>query len=335
MTRDDDLSRFVRNALRDGQTPDAIRTALQSAGWTAPEIDAALSGWTVIDGSGPVPRPLRSREARNALFYALLFVVLGMVAGNTLSLLFGQINLWMPEPGDIRSYGRLTGLRWSMAALIVFLPVFWLLDRTDSRATRSDPSRKHGTMRRWLSALAMLIAVITLLGDALYLIYTWLDGQVTPRFLVKSATVALLALIVLAYFREDRGLPIRAVPVPAAAGLIALGAIALGLSFWTIGGPGQGRMEQRDRWRISDMQILARDVAACAAVDRNDLPDTLDPMTCARNPANLTGYASELRYTRITATEFELCTEVEFPPAVADWSLRIDGTTACLSTRTD
>ena len=330
-----DLSHYVRDALNAGRTPDDVRQSLQSADWTMTEIDAALSGWTHIEGHGAIPRPIRSSAARDAVFYALLFVVFGMVVGSTLTLLFAQINLWLPEPDEAQSYRRLSGLRWSMAALIVFVPVFWALDRKDRRAAATDPARQHGTVRRWLSAIAMLLAAITLLGDALYLIYSWLDGQITVRFLVKSATVAAMALVVLAYFRETRDLPFRMLPIPAAWVLIAASVLALGLSFWQVGGPGQGQMEQRDRWRISDLRVLSGDVTLCTKIDRSNLPESLDPMACARNPAQLTGYASGITYHRIAANEFELCTDVEAPAVLDGYALRVEGQTVCLQRRTD
>ena len=241
----------------------------------------------------------------------------------------------MPEPDETRSYTRLTGLRWSMAALIVFIPVFWLLDRKDRRATASDSARQHGTVRRWLSAIAMLFAVIALLGDALYLIYSWLDGQITIRFLAKSATVAVMAGIVLAYFRETRDLPFPTIPLPASWVLTGLAMLSLGLSLWVVGGPAQGQMEQRDRWRMSDLRSLSADVALCTKIDLTALPETLDPMICARNPARLTGYASDITYRRISATEFALCTVLEFPPAVWDYGLKIDENTACIERAID
>ncbi len=335
MSPSSDLAHFVRDALRDGRSEAQIRASLHTAGWTETEIDAALSGWMVSDDIGAVPRPVRSSAARDALFYALLFVVFAMVAGNTLTLLFAQINLWLPDPDEPARYSRLAGLRWSMAALIVFTPVFWWIDRTDRRATATDPARRHGTMRRWLSAIAMLVAVITLLGDALYLIYTWLDGQITLRFLVKSATVAVMALIVLAYFREDRDVPLPHLPLPAAWGLIALAAVALVLTFRAVGGPAQGQMEQRDQWRLSDLRTLSEDIHLCPGIDRTDLPETLDPMTCASNPARLTGFASSVRFSRVGPTEYTLCTEVEFPPAIEGYGLRVDGNTVCIQHRTD
>ncbi len=324
-----DLSQYIRNALKAGHTKDEIRTTLQAADWTETEIETALAGWMTSADGDTIPRPIRSSAARDALFYALLFVVFGMVAGNTLTLLFAQINLWLPDPGARQSYSGLSGLRWSMAALIVFVPVFWWIDRKDRHAGKTDPARRHGTVRRWLSAIAMLLAVITLLGDALYLIFNWLDGQITPRFVVKSATVGGMAVIVLTYFREDRDLPLARMPLPAAWVLITLAGVALILSFRAVGGPAQGQIEQRDQWRISDLHRLTEDIRACPGIDLSNLPDVLDPMSCASNPERLTGFASAISYQRISATDYMLCTEVEFPLAIEDHGLRITGNTVC------
>lgn len=331
MPIDPDLSAFVREALRAGRAERGIRDELSEAGWTGPEIDAALAGWMPREGGAPVPRPVRSRAAREALFYALLFVVFGMVAGNTLSLLLGQVDLRIPEPGDAREVRGPGGLRWSMASLIVFLPVLWGLDRADRRATRSDPSRRHGPVRRWLSAIALLLAALALLGDALYLIHSWLGGQITLRFAVKSAIVAVMAGVVLAYFREARNPAVGALPVPAIWPLTGLAIMSLGLSFWTVGGPAQGRMETRDTWRLGDLRRLAQDVAVCEAIAGDVLPERLDPMICAQAPARLTGYAGSVRYERLSPARFRLCTELEAPDRALGGDLEITGSTACLS----
>jgi hypothetical protein len=330
-----ELSNYIRDALQSGQSQDDIAKSLRTADWTDTEIDAALASWLPLDGAGAVPRPMRSTAARDALFYSLLFVVFGMVVGSTLTLLFAQINNWLPEPGEAATYGRLSGLRWSMATLIVFVPVFWTLDRKDRQATATDPAHRHGTVRRWLSALAMLVATLALLGDALYLIYSWLDGQITLRFLIKSATVALIAGVVLAYFRETRTLPATTLPLPAGWVLIGLAALALGLTFWRVGGPAQGQMDQRDRWRLSDLRTLANDVTDCVDIDRANLPETLDPMICARNPARLTGFASEITYERASATACSLCIQIENPAAVDSYDLRLNANAVCIDRRTD
>mgnify|MGYP005989782211 CR=1 FL=1 len=321
MTGTNRLTGFVRDALAAGQARSDIRAALLGAGWTAPEVETALDAWSDAAEGGPVPRPVRSRAAQDAFFYALLFIAFGVVAGNVLSLGMAQINAWLP---DIDSHqGGVRGLRWSMAALIVFAPLFWALDRRDRRALARDPSRRHGTVRRWLSSLALLVASIALLGDALMLVYTFLDGQMTARFAARAGLIAVLATIVIGYFRQDD----RSAARPAGLALIALAGAGLALSFVTVGGPAQGRAEHRDRARVSDLRALEADVAACAGQDA--LPETLNPLDCARDPARLTALAAGVTYRRTGAGTFELCVPVESPARVSQYGITIRDDMAC------
>lgn len=329
-----ELSRFIKDALAAGLPRDEIRAALRDAGWSETETEAALARWSDrVTPAGAVPQPVQSTAARDALFYALLFVTFGMVAGNVLALLFGQIEHRLPDPDRAVRYA-VSGLRWSIAALVVFTPTFWLLDRVDARGVRADPSRLTGTIRRWLSALAMLIAVITLLGDALSLIYTFLDGQITARFLAKSAAVALIAAVVLGYFRQGRRKRRHGI-VPAGWVLISLAVVATALAFPLTGGPDRGRMEQRDAARISDLRTLSGDVAMCFEGHQEGLPETLPPLDCARNAGQLTGFAAGITYRRVSDRSFDLCTTVEFPPAVGGYGIALTDDTACLRTTID
>ncbi|OUS36273.1 hypothetical protein A9Q94_09885 [Rhodobacterales bacterium 56_14_T64] len=334
MSTHNDLSDYIRNALKAGQSRDIIRATLLAENWTKTEVEIALAQWSDTTLVGPVPRPVRSTAAKDAFFYVLLFVGFGMVAGNTLAMLLAQVNFWIPEAGRTDRYA-VSGIRWSMAAIIVFAPAFWYMNRVDNRATMADSSRSHNTIRRWLSSLAMLIAVITLMGDALYLIYKFLDGHVTARFLAKSAIVALIAGVVLSYFRQERTQSTKVWLLPPAIALLGLTALGLGLSLSTIGGPFQGKKEQRDRWRISDLRSLAGDIRNCETIDRNNLPETLDPLTCSDNPGHLTALATEITYTRIDTSEFELCIDVEFPLAISTYNIRVRDNTACLRRETN
>ena len=336
MPAPDTLTAFVQDALGRQHSPDQIRHSLRSADWADSEIDAALAAWQTGDGGIPVPRPVRSTAARDAFFYALLFVAFGMVAANTLTLIFGLLNFWLPDVADRFTSYSVSGLRWSMAALIVFVPAFLLLDRTDSRAGRTDPARQHGTVRRWLSSLALFVAVITLMGDAIYLLYTWLDGQITLRFIAKSLAVAVVACLVLAYFLRDRAGMTRLHPAGSPLLASTLAALVVVLSFSTIGGPRQGMMEQRDSARLADLRTLAHDIERCPSLNLSALPETLDPITCAANPLHLTGLAPEVSYRRLAANRFQLCVPLEAPARVDQYvyDTRISDNTACLERET-
>ncbi|AEV38623.1 hypothetical protein PSE_4119 [Pseudovibrio sp. FO-BEG1] len=328
------LSEFVRDALNKGFSKDDIRSSLSPSDWTAIEIDTALKSWSYDETIGAVPQPQRSTSAWDAVFYALLFAAFGMVIGNTLILLLGLITLWIPEVGDSFSRSGLRSLRWSMAALIIFTPVFLWLHLKDERGSSANPASKYSSVRRWLTAIAIFAAAMTLLCDAIYLIYRFLDGDLTARFIAKSCAVALLSLVVIQYFHQGRQLQenisrqgsLFATWIPS-----GLATLVLALSFWTVGGPMQGQLERRDQLRISDINQLQKGITFCKATRNKDLPEELDPMSCARSPHLLTGYASQVTYKKLSAKQFQLCIEVEAPERLRTYNAELKGNLYCVT----
>ncbi|GGG71467.1 hypothetical protein GCM10011415_19150 [Salipiger pallidus] len=322
MADQDRLGSWIGSAIGAGIPKPVLRAELIAEGWTDREADAALAAWSDTPGAaGAIPRPVRSTAARDALFYALLFITFGMVSGQVLALLFGQIDLWLADP-TTRYIGGAGTARWSLAALIVFAPTFWLLDRADRRSLVEDPARRHGTVRRWLSSIAILIAAMVLLSDALYVIFSYLDGALSSRFIAKALTVAGMAVLVLGYFRQDRG------RTPATAALLGLAALTAVLTFTATGGPAKGRMQARDRAHLSDLDTLSYSVRTCLA-DRADLPETFDPTDCAPSGGTLSAMAEDVRYERLSDTEFRLCVEIEDPGSPRLGNTVMDGTEAC------
>lgn len=317
MQQTPELSRFVRDALTRGRGREDIRASLAASDWTPLEIDAALAQWRYCESAGAVPRPQRSTSAWDALFYTMLFAAFGLMIGHALHLMLGVITMVLPEPGDSYSRWRLNSLRWSMAAVIVFTPAFLWLHAKDTAAVKANPVRKFGTLRRWLTAIAILAAALTLASDAIYVIYAFLKGDLTRQFIVKACAVALMAGVVLTYFRQERQTQTPARFNPGAWLAAGLTALSLGLSLWLSGGPLQGQKETRDLTRLEELQTLRADVAACQDFRENGLPAALDPMRCARAPQQLTGLASAITYERLSKYRFELCTRLEAPERAA------------------
>ncbi|WP_313135467.1 DUF5671 domain-containing protein [Paracoccus jeotgali] len=192
---------FIRRALASGADPAGIDTALAAAGWAERERADALAGWLVLRGLPPVPRPRPYVSAREALLYGLLFVSLGMLAAHLVQIGFRLVEILWPEPGE-RPYLPGSGLRWPMAVLITFTPVFLILNRMAQRRSAAQAAGRS-LVRRWFAAITLLIAVLTLLGDAVVTIYALLDGEIALRFALKSAIVAAVAGLILAYYRDE------------------------------------------------------------------------------------------------------------------------------------
>lgn len=203
MKPSDQLSEFVREALAAGGAPEQIRQALSHAGWSAPEIHEALHGWEVAAGLPPVPRPRPYASAQEALLYGLLFLSLGMIAWHVCDLGMGLIDRLIRDPAEGWGYGGSSSARWSIASLIGFAPLFLFLNRKVARMSMGDAGKRRSLVRKWFASLTLLVASLVFLGDGIYAVYAFLNGELTARFAAKAALVAGMAALVFAYYRDE------------------------------------------------------------------------------------------------------------------------------------
>lgn len=201
----DQLATFVHDALRTGRSRAEIRAALSAAGWTDSEVAGALAAWAETDFTPPVPRPRPFVSAREAFTYGLMFVALAMTAWHLVTLSFALIDIFIPDVVADQDLGlwRMRAMRFSIASLVVFLPLFLLLNQRTQRMTRSDPGQRRSLVRKWVSYVTLFLASMALLGDLIAVIYSLLNGDMTLRFAAKTLTVAVVAGIIFLYFRGE------------------------------------------------------------------------------------------------------------------------------------
>ncbi|MCL7463785.1 DUF5671 domain-containing protein [Phaeovulum sp. NW3] len=204
MRNADHLAAFVRDALIAGRPRPEIEAALRTAGWTPAEISEAMQAWAEGTFLPPVPRPRPYVSAREAFVYGLMFVALAMTAWHLTALSFMLIDRWLPEPGqpDWAAY-QLGGMRWSIATLAVFAPLFLWLNARILRDTRTDPGKRRSTVRKWVGQITLFLAAIALLGDLITVIHAMLSGDLTLRFVLKAGVVGLVAGAIFLVFRQE------------------------------------------------------------------------------------------------------------------------------------
>jgi hypothetical protein len=204
MAGSDELIGFVKEALGRGVTRSQVEDVLRQAGWEAEPIDAALAAFAAVDFPVPVPRPRPSLSAREAFMYLLLFTTLYIGTYNLGNLLFQFINRAFPDPASyaLDNYIR-ESIRWSVASLIVALPVFLYMSRLTNRARRADPNKRSSPIRRWLTYLTLFAAACVLIGDVVMLVFNVLGGELTTRFVLKVLTVGVIAGTVFWYYLSE------------------------------------------------------------------------------------------------------------------------------------
>lgn len=117
-----------------------------------------------------------------------------------LVLSFGLINLTYPSAGD--SYWEIESatdsIRLSIAMLLVFFPTYLYLTRLSNQYKRKGDSGSHNEIAKWLVYLSLLVGGLTILGTLVSVIYGFLNGDLTIRFILKASTI--LAVVGSAFY---------------------------------------------------------------------------------------------------------------------------------------
>ena len=193
---------FVESALRAGQSRDAVRLALEQAGWSKDQIGDALANYAEVAFAVPVPRPRAQLSARDAFWYLLMFGALYLSAFYLGDLLFGFINRAFPDDllySDRTEYVE-SGIRWATAAFIVAFPVFLFTAWKTGKEVAADPTRRNSAIRKWLTYMTLLVAASVIVTDGITLIYNVLSGELTLRFILKVLVVAAIASAGFGYY---------------------------------------------------------------------------------------------------------------------------------------
>jgi len=198
----DEMRDFVRDALIKGESRESISAALQSAGWPEAQVARALEAYASTDFPLPIPRPRSQVSAREAFIYLLLYTTLLICAVQFGSLLFSLIDTSFPDAldPDYRVNSRDSSMRFAISSLVVAFPLFLFLSRVVAKSVQRNPAVRLSWVRKWLTYLALFVAATILMGDIIFLLSKLLDGDLTTRFVLKSATVGLISGCIFGYY---------------------------------------------------------------------------------------------------------------------------------------
>jgi uncharacterized membrane protein len=197
-----DIHAFVKEALTKGLPKADVQKALKMADWPDDEIKAALDMYADVSFPIPVPRRKPYLSAREAFIYLLMFVCLYISAYHFGALLFDFVDRWIP---DVTQSGStdLSGIRMSVASLIVAFPLYLWLTSLTLNAIRKDNDRRTSKIRKWLTYITLFVAAGVIIGDLITLLFNLLGGELTLRFVLKVLVVLLIAGLIFGYYLWD------------------------------------------------------------------------------------------------------------------------------------
>lgn len=244
-----------------------------------------------------------------------LFVMTGLYvsAGTFISLVFGLIDVYLPDP-LVSYYDPASGVRWSLATLTVIFPVYlwgsWFLHK-DMAANGWKADLR---IRKWLVHITLFAAAALVIGDLISLLYNFLQGGLSDRFLLKTLAVFAVGAAVFIYYLYDlRRRPEEfslAMKVFMTATVAVVAAVII-TGFVMAGSPFRERLARFDEQKISHLQSLQGQVVFFwqqkqrlpASLD--ELRDPISGFVPPRDPQS--GEAYEYRVSG--PLSFELCAE--------------------------
>jgi Domain of unknown function (DUF5671) len=267
-----------------------------------------------------------ARSPRDTFMYLLVILMLYSAVTELLVLAFDYINLMLPDALDRNSYiyARPTdSIRFAIAALCVVFPVYLWASRFLIRDMAENPDKREARVRRWMIYLTLFLAGLIIVGDLVCLIYNFLGGDLTVRFLLKVATVLLVAGLIFRYYlfelRRDPAAmppPMRAIAMGATVAVAALVIVGFALA----GSPGRSRLERYDLQRVTDLGRLQEKIVNYRA-KKSQLPASLDQLsdnisgfTPSRDPLSNRPY----EYRATGPLSFELCATFSLPTGSAE-----------------
>jgi len=284
--------------------------------------------------SQPPMKEKSHADAKSVLLNFGIIIALVSVYSSFLSFVFKCLNTVLPDALENTYYYSISwqdsAIRWSMAVLVVGVPVYsilsWVANKNVYSLALAGSERSSG--RKALGAIIVFLSSVTVITNLITLVYFFFGGEITTRFILKSLVTLGSAGGILWYYiydiRRDPSVRSNVAKIGAVI-VIAVTLVAVILGFVVIGSPVTARYQKLDQARVSNLQTIANDVLNYWQ-SRAVLPQTLSDLEYqySRIPVDPETKAP-YGYKVIDQSRFSLCTtfrtfSVANRPGVYDYS---------------
>ena len=242
-------------------------------------------------------------------------IVLYVAVGALIDLVLSLIGFALPD--RLSLYMTTSSLVWPVSMLVVLVPLLYILESVIRKDIVSIPEKLEIWVRRWRIYLTLFITGATMVCDLISLINTYLNGEITLRFVYKVLAIFLIAGVVFVYYLLDRGQarPVKKIcskNIFAWSGLVIV-IISIVSGFIIVGSPAKQRAVRFDNQRASDLASIQWQVVSYWQ-KKGFLPATLvelaDPISgyvIPSDPETQQSYEYRSLDVSTGTAKFELC----------------------------
>ena len=234
------------------------------------------------------------------------------------TLIFQFIDKFFPDP-LVDFYGvSFTGpLRWAIASLVIVFPAYVWFSWFLAKDVALHSEKRELKIRKWLFYFTLFIAAVAIIGDLVALIYNFLGGDLSVRFILKILTILFIAASVFGYYLWNLRVERMASRDPRMRwfvfGVMAVVSVSTLYGFFVVGSPFAERMRRFDERRVQDLQNIQWQIVSYWQT-KERLPENLDNLrddisgyVVPRDPESGGAY----EYRALAPMKFELCATFE------------------------
>jgi len=250
---------------------------------------------------------------RDVLMNLLVMVALYISVTTFLQLIFAFINEFLPDPLN-QYYSSANAIRWPLSMIIIIFPVYIFISRFLHRDLVANPEKNELHIRRWLIYVTIFMAGGLIVGDLVALIFGFLQGELTWRFILKVLSILLVAVAVFGYYlyilkKEPKEFLKGSRRYVWVVSVLVLATVVYG--FVLVGSPFKQRLVRFDEKKINDLQVIQSYVVNYWQQKEKlpeslaDLKDSISGFTPPKDPQG----GLEYGYNILGDLTFELCAE--------------------------
>jgi hypothetical protein len=258
----DRLGAFIDAAKARDVADDFIVALLKHKGWSERRVYGAFASYYERTLNVSLPeRGARIEYASDAFLYLLAFISLGawaFAAGYVFDALIDRLIPSGLDSAYVEASFR-TQVAGELATILVALPIFAWVSRTISAGISRRPEMADSGVRKWLTYVALVITAMCLIGDGIWFLTSFLTGDLSLRFVLKTLVLVVLAGSIFTYYLSTvRGEALEPRRDRAYGALgVGLAALALVLGFFNVGTPAQARDIALDDRRVASLVTIA------------------------------------------------------------------------------
>ncbi len=223
---------------------------------------------------------VEKQNAKFAFFYMLSLVALIFTSIATGMIIFQIINKTIVDDLSLAPGGFMQdALRFAISAIIIAAPIYFVMMWLINKNLLSAMLDKESGVRKWLTYFILLVSAVVMIGWLIATIGSFLNGEFTTKFILKSLTSILISALIFSYYlydikREDVSKNNNIVKAYFY-GSIAITAIVLVAAFFFIDSPLKVREQKFDQAIINKFSQIDNAINAYYGENKK-LPENLN-----------------------------------------------------------